>query len=335
MNLSDTGTLIQYPLTFHFYLTVNPQCISNYKKNDLLEKFDGGYVGAYAPWSTKGPGKNEGRNYQVLKTKRFVCHPDHKPGAGSSHDICLVEFETEIDTSTFTDFQPTPLCNYAMQDSDHGKFGTAVGMGSTSYGGAKSTELLSGDVRYVKRSECGKTFKQVNMEIDESMICFGGDGKDSCGGDSGGPLLVDGCLAGVVSWGYKCAHPGWPGVYSNVPAHIGFITSHVDGYSLQERSGSIEHKGTNAQAIGRNNFLPFEGENEEENEEQEEEEQNKPKDKCGLVVHYNKAGEKKTKYCMSRKFMKKATNLCHRELWGEEGVVSDVCCHTCAMFYNQ
>ena len=69
--------------------------------------------------------------------------------------------------------------------------------------------------------------------------------------------------------------------------------------------------------------------------EQGEEEQTKPNDKCGLVVHYDKAGVKKTKYCMSRKFMKKARNLCHRELWGEEGVVSDVCCHTCAMFYNQ
>ena len=89
--------------------------------------------------------------------------------------------------------------------------------------------------------------------------------------------MVDGCLVGVVSLGYKCASPGWPGVCSNAAAHIGFITSHVDGYSLQERGGSIEYKGTNAQAIGRNNFLPFEGEDEEENEEQEEEEQNKPK----------------------------------------------------------
>jgi len=216
-----------------------------------------------------------------------------------------------------------------MQDSDHGKFGTAIGMGSTSYGGPKSTELLSADVRYVKRSECDKTFKKVNMGIDESMVCFGGDGKDSCGGDSGGPLIVDGCLAGVVSWGYKCAHPGWPGVYTNVPAHINFITSHVDGYSLQERNGSVEHQGTNAKTIGRNQIMPFDGDNNE-----TEEEENKPKGKCGLVVHYDKAGKRKSKFCMSKKFLKKAANLCHRDLWGEEGVVSDVCCHSCAMFQS-
>ena len=307
-----------------------------------MDKFDAGYVGAYAPWDN-GQQKNEGRNYQILKTKTFHCHPDHTPGVGVSNDVCIVEFDTEIDTSVFTDFEPTPLCNYAMEDSDHGRtIGTAMGMGSTSYGGTKATELLSTDVRYVKRSLCAATFKKIRKDIDESMICFGGDGKDSCGGDSGGPLLVGGCLAGVVSWGYKCAHPGWPGVYANVPAHIDFITSVVDGYSLQERDGSVEHHGTNAKKIGRNQgFLPFDGEDdedeeeEEEQEEQENEEEEEQKDKCGLVVSYNKAGIRKSKFCMSKKFLKRAPNLCHRPLWGEEGVVADVCCHSCAMFQNK
>lgn len=152
-------------------------CISNYYANDLKSKFDAGYVGAYSPWVDK----NEGRNYQVLAVQRFVCHPDHKPGAGSPHDICLVEFSAEVDTSAFTDFEPMPICNYELTDDDNGRRGEAIGMGSTRYGGPKATELMKADVGYVKRSTCQQTFKPVNIDVTEEMLCFGGQGKDSCG----------------------------------------------------------------------------------------------------------------------------------------------------------
>jgi len=74
-----------------------------------------------------------------------------------------------------------------------------------------------------------------NIKITESKLCavVPGGGKDSCSGDSGGPLMVtngDGetpgqnyYQIGVVSHGYRCGLPDYPGIYSRVTVALDWI----------------------------------------------------------------------------------------------------------------
>ena len=57
------------------------------------------------------------------------------------------------------------------------------------------------------------------------MICAGylEGGKDSCQGDGGGPLVCNGELQGITSWGYRCAEKGYTGVYTQVCKAIDWI----------------------------------------------------------------------------------------------------------------
>ena len=64
------------------------------------------------------------------------------------------------------------------------------------------------------------------------MICGGKRNKDTCGGDSGGPLIahIDGrfTLVGVTSWGKGlCGNARSPGVYADIsnPSMMQFINN--------------------------------------------------------------------------------------------------------------
>ncbi|XP_022200682.2 trypsin-1 [Nilaparvata lugens] len=84
-----------------------------------------------------------------------------------------------------------------------------------------SSKLKAAQVTIVNVNECSKNYSVISHSLiinPKSMFCAADQSfsKDACQGDSGGPLVCNGTVAGVVSFGYKCAHPGFPGVYTNV-----------------------------------------------------------------------------------------------------------------------
>ncbi len=72
---------------------------------------------------------------------------------------------------------------------------------------------------------------------------------DTCQGDSGGPIMYYSeneqvwVLAGITSYGYGCALPNYPGVYTRVSTYIDWIQSIVgdDGMiTIPQSKANIE-----------------------------------------------------------------------------------------------
>jgi secreted trypsin-like serine protease len=97
-----------------------------------------------------------------------------------------------------------------------------------------SPTLLEAEVPMVADTTClGVAALNPGGFDPASMVCAGGGSTDTCGGDSGGPLMVPQhgafTIVGVTSWGAGCGDPGVPGVYSRLgePAINAWVRSKV------------------------------------------------------------------------------------------------------------
>ena len=104
---------------------------------------------------------------------------------------------------------------------------TVSGWGTLSEAGSLSEVLMKVTVPVVSDDKCREAYGQD--EIFDSSLCAGFDqgGKDHCQGDSGGALMCGSQLSGVVSWGFGCAQPGFPGVYAQTSYYISWLNSHM------------------------------------------------------------------------------------------------------------
>lgn len=138
-------------------------------------------------------------------------HPQY---ANNSHDIALLKL-----THSHEDIPQIPLS--LDQEIVHEPLYT-MGFGFTKPGVSTLPKQLQGVVvPFVPNSICSQP-RSYGSKIDRTMLCAGyPEGqKDSCSGDSGGPLIrsVGGqdFLVGIVSWGEGCAKPNKYGVYSRI-----------------------------------------------------------------------------------------------------------------------
>lgn len=148
-------------------------------------------------------------------------------GSGNRRDVLRIVIHPEWNKTTFdndvavwelsTDATDIPLALLSVEDVPVGEELLATGWGRLAEGGSSPVDLQRVEVPLIDRAKCNGP-NSYNGEITENMICAGLDEgrKDSCKGDSGGPLTKGDLLTGITSWGYGCARPNLYGVYARV-----------------------------------------------------------------------------------------------------------------------
>jgi V8-like Glu-specific endopeptidase len=130
-------------------------------------------------------------------------HPNFSIQQAAYADVALLALETPVTETT-----PIPLIPRSPRA---GLRGTIVGFGLDGGAGAETKRM--GTVR-IRR--CPRAIRRVGIFPGQlsTSVCWKpkANGNDTCPGDSGGPLLVKGALAGVTSGGYGVA--SCPGLLS-------------------------------------------------------------------------------------------------------------------------
>ena len=99
-----------------------------------------------------------------------------------------------------------------------------------------SSELLRVELPLVDPATCRTVYKDW---LADTMLCAGyaEGGKDTCTGDSGGPLLVDigerMVQIGITSWGTGCAQPESYGIYTAVWPYRDWISRRAGQLTFQ------------------------------------------------------------------------------------------------------
>ncbi|XP_017008811.2 spaetzle-processing enzyme [Drosophila takahashii] len=173
-----------------------------------------------------------------IEVEKGIVHEQFAPASvDQKNDIALVRLKRSV---TYTDYV-RPIC-LPSNDMLQNKF-VDYGMDVAGWGLTEKMEpsekKLKIEVTVWNLTRCQEQYNTFfKVKMDDTQLCAGGQaGKDTCGGDSGGPLMVyintGGrdvfYIAGVTSYGTKpCGLKGWPGVYTRTGAFVNWIQQKLE-----------------------------------------------------------------------------------------------------------
>merc|ERR1719427_2091591 len=145
------------------------------------------------------------------------------------NDLAIIKLNKPLEPSSFV----YPIC---LPKGETPKPGDKCWVTGFTDDEGETKELQQVDLPITTDEECKEAYKKYKHPVNESLMFCAGykeGGKDSCDGDSGGPLMCqrqDSCswyVFGVVSYGEGCALEDYFGVYTKVTTFEQWITKTI------------------------------------------------------------------------------------------------------------
>ncbi|NWW03050.1 GRAA protein, partial [Oreocharis arfaki] len=173
--------------------------------------------------------EKEQQTFQIAKYFRYPCYDPHT----KENDIMLLQLRERAKLNKAVKPIPLPTSD---DDPKPETICTVAGWGKTTNAPrAWSPVLREVNITVISRQICNdKNHYNGKPIITENMICAGAKNgkKDSCNGDSGGPLRCNNVMRGITSFGKlnKCGNPDGPGVYTRLTKrHLEWIRKTIGG----------------------------------------------------------------------------------------------------------
>ncbi|UJR32729.1 hypothetical protein I4U23_020188 [Adineta vaga] len=157
-----------------------------------------------------------------------IVHPQYDENS-LVNDIALIQVSSPFN---MTDPRLSLICLPVATTSDYPPVGStvvAIGWGQVSETGPTSKALQQVSLQRIRyeSSSCRPIINNKTMQI-----CAGvsGGNKDTCYGDSGGPLMFftesrQWVIVGLTSYGYECASRTYAGIYTRMTFYLDWIRS--------------------------------------------------------------------------------------------------------------
>merc|ERR1712242_468935 len=181
-------------------------------------------------WDTQN--QTEPRPHQDRYVQNLDIHPEFNP-RNLANDWAVLYTSQDFDLQAHIDTVCLP------QPEELFDFQTcfATGWGKDQFGAAGNYQVVLKeiDLPVVGHDQCEASLRTTRLgkrfQLDDSFICAGGvDGKDTCKGDGGSPLVCQSKFdptsyvqAGIVAWGIGCGEDNTPGVYASVSKGVCWI----------------------------------------------------------------------------------------------------------------